>query len=256
MRETISFIGVGEFAQHLIHGFVHSQTRHEIILSPRNKQRAIDLSKEFGLQIASSNAEVVRASTIVFLSTRPKQAEQALTDLPWTAKHLLISVAAGISREQLLQLVAPADVCVSMLVNAAAVGVSPVSLFPDNQRARAVLQNLGSVYTMPDVAAFEAASVFGAVYGWVFALADQLQQWSVDNGIPDEAARGFAVETLQAAMIMASERSDKSLTELTNELRTPGGITQHGLEGLDAHDALQAWRDACSSVLERLSKPY
>ena len=68
--------------------------------------------------------------------------------------------------------------------------------------------------------------------------------------------RGFAIESLHAAMIMATERSDKSLPDLVDELHTPGGITQHGLESLDAHDVVQAWRDACSSVLERLSKPY
>jgi len=57
-------------------------------------------------------------------------------------------------------------------------------------------------------------------------------------------------------MITAFERGYISLKDLTNELCTPGGITQHGLESLDAHDALQVWQDACSSVLERLAKPY
>ncbi len=256
MKEIIGFIGVGEFAQHLIHGFKRLDADVDIVLSPRNRQRTTALSRKFDLHIAASNAEVVDAATVIFLCTRPKQMQEALANLPWAEKHLLISVAAGVSLERLRSLVAPADVCLSMLVNAAAAGCSPVSLFPDNTRATNVLQHLGHVYDMPDETAFEAASVFGAVYGWIFALADNLERWSNTSGIPDAAARGLAVSTLQAAMTMANRRNNESLKDLTDELRTPGGITQHGLEQLGKQDALRAWQDACASVLTRLSKPY
>ena len=69
-------------------------------------------------------------------------------------------------------------------------------------------------------------------------------------------ARELVTGTVGAAAAMVQARSGDAIPVMVDELRTPGGLTEHGLQYLDERDALKAWPDACAAVLARLSQPY
>ena len=62
--------------------------------------------------------------------------------------------------------------------------------------------------------------------------------------------------TVGAAAAMVRARNSDTIPVMVDELRTPGGITEHGLQFLNEREALAAWPDACAAVLARLSQPY
>lgn len=255
MTDTVGIIGVGHIARYLVDGLMRSADPPAIVLSPRGRQQSASLGERFALAVAADNREVVERCNLVILATRPKQAIEAATGLPWRPRQVLVSVAAGVPLNALLRVAAPATCVRAMPISCAAIGESPTSIHPDEPTARALFQRVGSVYAMPDEAAFEAASVLGATYGWVHALIKETAEWTAAAGVPEAAARALVVEMARGAAGMVLARPDLDLAAMIETLATPGGITALGLEVLDDRGAWAAWRAALAAALARIREP-
>ncbi len=252
MTLQLGIIGVGHLASYVVEGLFATDDPPDILLSPRNTKRADVLRKRFGVRIANDNHAVVRQSDIVILATRPQQALTAATDLPWRDGQTLVCVAAGVSRARLSTVAAPATIVRAMPVSCAAIGESPTSLYPDDANARSLLARLGPVIALPDEPSFQAASVIGAYYAWIYALAAETMPWLETAGIPTAAGRSLVLQAIRGAAGMMLARPDDSPADMIRDLATPGGITELGLDLLGQRSALTAWRDACQVSLERL----
>jgi pyrroline-5-carboxylate reductase len=253
MTLRVGIIGVGHLTSYVVEGLCAANDPPDILLSPRNAERASALSERFGVRTAANdNRTVVSQSDIVILATRPPQALNAATDLPWRAEQTLICVAAGVSCAGLSTVASPARIVRAMPISCAAIGESPTSLYPDDANARSLLTRLGPVIALPDESSFQAASVIGAYYAWIYALVAETMPWLETAGVPNAAGRSLLLQAIRGATGMMLARPDDSPADMIRKLATPGGITERGLELLDQRGALTAWRDACQVSLERL----
>lgn len=252
MTATVGIVGVGHIAGYLVEGLMRGTDPPTIVLSPRGREQSARLGGRFALAVAADNREVVERSNLVILATRPKQAIEAATGLPWSEKHVLISVAAGISLAALRRVAAPATCMRAMPISCAAIGESPTPIFPDVPSARALFARVGTVHAMPDEAAFDAASVLGASYGWVHALIQETADWTAAAGVPEAAARALVAEMVRGAAGMVLARPDLDLAQMIATLATPGGITARGLEVLEDREAWAAWQAALATALARI----
>lgn len=252
MSGAIGIIGVGHLAGYLVEGLKRKNPDLDLVLSPRNAAMSRLLADRWGARVADDNGQVVERSSIVVLATRPEQSAAAAAGLPWRASQTLVSVAAGLPAGALAGVAAPARVVRAMPVACAAINESPTAIFPDDLNARALFSRLGVVQAFADEASFEAASVFGAVYGWAFALVAETSGWAARSGLPAEQARTLAALVLRGAAGMALRDPETPLPDILATLATPGGITRLGLDALDERGALAAWSDACEIVLARL----
>ena len=252
MTLRVGIIGVGHLASYVVEGLCAANDPPDILLSPRNAERASVLSERFGVRTANDNRTVVSQSDIVILATRPPQALNAATDLPWRAEQTLICVAAGVSCAGLSTVASPARIVRAMPVSCAAIGESPTSLYPDDANARRLLTRLGPVIALPDEPSFQAASVIGAYYAWIYALVAETMPWLEASGIPNAAGRSLVLQAIRGATGMMLAHPDDSPADMIRELATPGGISECGLELLEQRGALSAWRDACQVSLARL----
>lgn len=251
MTSSIGIIGVGHLAGYLVEGLKRAPDCPEIVLSPRNADKSRTLAGQFGTRVAAGNAQVVEAADTVILATRPAQAVPAATGLPWRAGQTLICVAAGIPLEALAAVAGPATVVRAMPISSAAIGESPTSLYPDDNAARRLFERLGPVHALPDETSFEAASVLGAFYGWVYAMLAEVTAWTEGHGVPSQTARDLVAQTARGASGMILGRPNETLAAMLDTLCTPGGITSRGLEVLEEKEAISAWGAACRAALER-----
>jgi pyrroline-5-carboxylate reductase len=226
----------------------------EIVLSPRNPAKAADLASRFGATVAAGTQEVAECAGILLLTTRPPDAVAVLRELVLRPDQLIISAAAGIDLQALAPAAAPACAVRAMPLSCAAVNASPTLLYPDDARARALLELVGQVHAMKSEEAFVRASAISAFYGWLFALLDRAAGWVETGGVPPEAARSLVLETAQGTARLGLARPQEELADLLDALATPGGITRQGLEILHGRDDLGSWIAALDAVYGRLTE--
>ena len=249
---VLGILGVGHLAEYLVLGWRRAGIPHEILLSPRGAAMSAKLAAEQGCAVAPDNETLVARSDVLVLATRPAHAVPAVTGLPWRAGQTVVSVVAGLETADLAPAVAPARLVRTMPITCCAIGESPTVMYPEDGVTRELFEGLGGVLAVPDEARFTTASVFGAYYGWVFALVERSAGWAAEAGLNPALARDLAAQTVKGAAAMALARPGEPLAEIIAGLATDGSITKHGLDRLIDAGAFGPWRDACQAVHDRL----
>ena len=105
---VIGFIGTGELALYTIRGLRRKDYKSPILLSPRNREIASLLQRDYGCEVMPDNQAVVDHCDYPVIATRPPDCLDALSELQCRPGQVLISVVAGVTLEQLRGVV-PAD---------------------------------------------------------------------------------------------------------------------------------------------------
>lgn len=249
---TLGVIGVGHLAASILKGLLRvGMSPGEMILSPRGY--GATLAERHGFLLAKDNADVVAKSRLVLLAVRPADAPLALDGLPWREDQIVVSACAGVPISQLASAAAPAQIVRIMPLTASEIGASPTLVYPLRPEIEPYLNAIGSIIELETEDQFEVGTVSAAIYGWAQALVRESSDWSVANGLSEAAARKLVAQTFVASGRMIAE-SDEPMDAILESLCTPGGITEAGLVHLQDQRAIDAWRQSCDVVLERLRK--
>ncbi|SDO94498.1 pyrroline-5-carboxylate reductase [Desulforhopalus singaporensis] len=254
MSKTLGILGVGHLASYVVTGLRNAGDQRPVLLSPRNKKRALTLKQEYGCDIAVDNQAVVNQCKIVLLSVRPAQVEEILNNLKFTADHLLVSCVAGISLEQIKILAGPAEVVLTLPLACSEMGQGVVPLHPDNLIARELLSRLGRVIVFNDQGQFGLASTAACMNGWMYAFLDNLTNWFAAKGLSETQARELVLHSVQGATALAAVKTDQSLREICDSIATSGTYTRIGLDILEAKEAFSPWAEACEKINEALAE--
>ena len=89
----LGFIGTGNIVSDVVTGISKSKINYkQIVISPRNKKKALYLKRRFKkISIARNNQEVVNNSDWIFLGLLPKIGEKILPGLKFKKNQILIS---------------------------------------------------------------------------------------------------------------------------------------------------------------------
>ncbi len=253
MIDRIGIIGVGHLASFLVEGLMNSGHKIELFLSPRNVKTSTTLAKKYGAIIASTNQEVVNNAYLIILSTRPKDIINVVKSLKFGQNHIIVSVAAGVLLETLKPLVAPATVVRALPLSCAAINKSPTLIFPEHPHVLSLFSLLGEVHSVPNETLFTSASVISAFYGWIFALAKEVIEWTIKTGVSSQTAEKLVLETIEGMAAISLVQESCDLNNIIKTLATPGGITELGLNILAEKKAIVSWNDALWGVLKHLS---
>ena len=251
MKATIGIIGVGHLAGYLVAGLMKADTPPRIILSPRGAQQSARLSKQFGLEIATSNSDVVERSDVVLLATRPPDLIDAITGLPWREGQTAVSVAAGIALSALQTAVSPATAVRTLPVTAAEIGESPTCMYPENAAARAVFEALGSIHVFKDEETYELASIQGVIFSVFHAGIQSIAEWMATTGVEAGEAREITARALRATGGMVLAHPENDFDHMVSEYATDGSLTLVALQELRRNGGPNAWPDAFGAALKR-----
>lgn len=248
----IGIIGIGHLGAALATGYARAGLSKDVTLSPRSVVKSAALHDEFGIEVAETNDDVVRASDAVIIAVRPSDVLDTVRMLPWRQGQVAISVAAGITAGSLRGAVIPADAARAMPVMASAINESAVPLFPDNPLAVQALSPLGSVSPFDTEDAFNTTSALGAWFGWLFQLVGETSDTLVSSGVDEIQARKVSADMMRAAGAFMANNPERNPMDILRDLATPGGITEIGLRSLKNADAFTPWDDAMKAAVERL----
>jgi len=248
----IGILGVGHLISYLVPGMLRGEHKPDFLLSPRNRQTALTLAQNHTLKIAKSNHQLVEACDVIILSVRPGQVKSAIEDLPWRNGQLIISLCAGVSIDEISTHAKGVRITRALPVTAAKSGESPTAIYPRCQFTQTLFGPCGPTVMLDDEDQFEAATMFGAYYGWIQHLIGEMTEWAQANDLSPETSRLLACQMTRAAATTVRDTPEKPIAALVDELCSPGSITGLGLDSLKRQDAFKAWHQAGDDVLQNL----
>lgn len=243
---VIAFIGGGNMARSLIGGLVaRGRSAGSIHVSEPNEALRVALATEFGVAVHADNAEAAASAEVWVFAVKPqvmKSVCAALAPIAQTGRPLILSIAAGISSEQLDRWLG-GDLAVvrSMpntpaLLGAGATGLYANARVSPAQRADAesLMQATGITEWIADEALMDAVTALsGSGPAYVFLLAEAMQAAGEAQGLPSESARKLALQTILGAARMLTESGEPAAV-LRQRVTSPNGTTQAALERFEA----------------------
>ena len=246
IEDTLAFIGGGNMARSLIGGLIARghDPRTIRVAEPVDALRDA-LAKDFGVSVFAEASQAVQGASTWVLSVKPQVLRgvcEALAPQAQATKPLVVSVAAGITTAQIDRWLGGGMPVVRTMPNTPALlGAGVTGLFanarvaPDDRtQTQSLLSAAGETVWIDDEAQMDAVTaVSGSGPAYIFLLAESLQSAGEAEGLPPDAARTLALQTLLGAGRMLVE-GDAPAAELRRRVTSPNGTTQAAIDTFEA----------------------
>jgi pyrroline-5-carboxylate reductase len=183
---------------------------------------------------------------VVLLGFKPQQLPDAAAAVrPFVGKDtLLLSILAGVDLATLRGAFPEARAIVRVMPNlAAALGKSPIALVGEADAAAraetdALMAPLGQAEWLSGEDQMDLVTALaGSGPAFVYRVIDALASGAAALGLPREQADRLALSMVEGAAMLAAQ-SEHAPAELARRVASPGGVTQVGIDVLDADDRL------------------
>ncbi|XP_069009075.1 pyrroline-5-carboxylate reductase 3 isoform X2 [Embiotoca jacksoni] len=256
----IGFIGAGNMAFGIAKGILSGNVLPVNIKVSAPSSRSLGRFQEAGIAVTHSNAEVVCGSDVVFVAVKPHLVPKVLGEISQhvTDRHIVVSVAAGVTLATLEELLPENSVVIRLMPNLPCLVQEGALLFARgshaNQEAGALLQSLltrcGLVEEGPEAWIDIHTGLSGSGVAFVYLFAEALAEGAVKMGMPSALAHSIAAQTVLGAGRLLRD-SGKHPAQLRSEVCTPGGTTIYGLHALEQGGVRASTMTAVEVATER-----
>lgn len=253
---TFGVLGVGSIAESIVIGLCSASEAPEVVLSPRNAERAARLAARFPtVEVASDNQEVLEVADVVVVCVLPAQADDVLSGLRFRADQAVVSAIANLSMARLRDLVGPArEISRSIPVPAVARGASQTPVHPATGSGSELFGRLGGTLPVAEESAFEALSAASATVAAYYDYLAAIAGWLVDHGVEEVAARRYVAARFEE-LGPELRGSDVDFSVLAGAHSTPGGLNEQLARELRGAGIPDAVRSGLDGLLARLLPP-
>ena len=239
----IAIIGAGNMGGSIARGLAKGSLidDSDIIVSNPSAGKLEKLKKEFpGISITNSNVEAATGADIVILAVKPWFMEPVMRELKLKSKQILISVAAGISFEELAHyVVAPEMAMFRLIPNTAISELESMTLIAarntndeQNLFMLRLFNEMGMAMLIPEdkIAATTALTSCGIAY--VLKYIQAAMQAGIEMGIRPKDAMEMVAQSVKGAAALILNNDTHPSVEI-DKVTTPGGITIKGINELE-----------------------
>lgn len=230
-----------------------------IYLSDVNTARVEELVARYGMASKPSNVEAVRASELVLVSVKPQDIAGVLEEIgpALGPRHLILSIAAGISTRFIEERVAQVPVVRAMPNAAAAVGAGITAICAGSRAseghlgvAERLLEGVGSVVRVREAYIDAVTAISGSGPAYVALFAEAMVDAGVTAGLSRPLASELVVGTLAGAAAMMAE-GGMSPAAVREAVTSPAGTTAMALVELERGGVRAAVLNAVLAAAER-----
>ncbi len=261
----IGFLGAGQMATALAKGWATAgllDLTHSLASDPYQAARE-KFQATTGIRATNSNAEVIAAADVLVLAVKPQMMNAVLPEAAATisAKHLVVSIAAGITLKQLaewigsdtrLVRVMPNTPC---LVGASATGysVGPKATAADGELVGTLFRSVGNAFAVPENLLDAVTGLSGSGPAYVYVMIEALADGGVRVGLPRDIALSLAAQTVFGAAKMVIETGSHPAA-LKDAVASPGGTTIAALHALERAGFRAGLMDAVEAAAKRATE--
>jgi pyrroline-5-carboxylate reductase len=246
----------------LARGWLHAGlvTSDRILASDPIPQARAEFARATGTSSQELNRPVVERSDVLVLAVKPQNMAALLAEIGplVTPRHLVISIAAGVTLRQLadglgadrrLIRVMPNTPC---LVGASAAGyaAAATATAADCRLVDRLLGSVGKAFALPERLLDAVTGLSGSGPAYVFVMIEALSDGGVRMGLPRDVATQLAAQTVFGAAKMLLE-TGLHPGILKDQVASPGGTTIAGLHALEKAGFRSALMDAVEAAAKR-----
>ncbi len=243
MNDAIAFIGGGNMARSLIGGLIaRGRASASIHVAEPVKALRDALHADFGVTVFNDGAAAVDWASAWVFAVKPQVMRsvcEALAPKAQASRPLVISIAAGITGTQLDRWLGGALPIVRTMPNTPALlGAGITGLHASahvDAAGRAFADTLlaaaGKTVWVEDEGLMDAVTgVSGSGPAYIFLMAEAMIEAGIAEGLPADAARSLALETVLGAARMLTEKNAPAPAELRRRVTSPNGTTHAAIE--------------------------
>lgn len=241
--KKISIIGCGNLGLSIVKGLIDQSDfpKKNIIVTKRNTHSIQHLS-ELGIEVTSNNAKAVSDSDIVLISVKPYDIFNVLEEIKGSlvpGKHILISVATGISIKEIKDKIKTAIPFFRAMPNTAADVKESITCIcseganaKDIETVNALFSIVGTPLSIKEEL-MESATVLGACgIAFVLRFMRAMVQGGIQIGFDSATASTIVNHTVKGAAQLIIERKQHPEYEI-DKVTTPKGCTIVGLNEME-----------------------
>ena len=250
----LGFIGTGNIVSDVIFGISKSKIKYKkIIISPRNKKKALYLKKYFKrVIIAKDNQEVINKADWIFLGILPKVGEEILPKLKFRNKHVIVSFMSTTNYPKLKKLIKTKSVIIRAIpMPPIRLGKGPVAIFPPNKKVKNFFNKIGTTIEIKNE---KLSKNFWAISGTMasfYELLNVLSKWLIRKKTNKLDAQKYVTSLYSALAELALLNSSKPLKNLVDE-QTPGGLNWQGVNELRKSGYYRLLEKSLKKIYKRL----
>lgn len=242
--QKITIIGGGNMGEVMARGIISAglMDAKNVTISDVARERLDYLSRNYSVNVTESNSEALENATVVILAVKPQNMAEVLREISGLVRgdELFISIAAGISLRFLEENLGGTVRVIRVMPNtpaligagAAALAAGGSATENDLALARGIFDSVGITVIVKEelIDAVTGLSGSGPAYG--FMIIDALKEGGVKLGLSEDIALILAAQTILGAAKLCLV-GDKTPSELTAMVTSPGGTTIEGLKALE-----------------------
>ncbi len=252
MPNKIGLIGGGNMGEAIIHSV---SKKYVCAVVEKDAKRVQYLRKKYSVR-AGDLKSVVALSDFIIVAVKPQDIDDVLKRLSFivTSKHLIVSIAAGITIGYIEKLLGGKIKVIRTMPNMPAMigqGMTAVAVGrfvkPSDVKAVCTLFDyLGKTVVVKENLMDAVTAVSGSGPAYLFLFMECLMNAAKDLGLSDDLSRLLVETTLQGSIhLVQKQKADPA--ELRAKVTSKGGTTQAALEIFEKHkfggiisEALQA----------------
>jgi len=262
---TVGFLGAGKMATALARGFVQAglTKAEQIIASDPVEAARSAFAKDVGAKITGFNPDVLKSAAVVLLAVKPDQVADVLKEVRshFTEKHLLISIAAGVTLTKLesglgggarvIRVMPNTPALVGASATAYALGKNATT--EDGRLAQKLFSSVGVAFQLKESLLDAVTGLSGSGPAYIYTIIEALSDGGVAVGLPREVATRLAAQTVlgSARMVLETGQHPGALKDMVT---SPGGTTIEGIHELEKGGLRNALMNAVRAATEKSKK--
>ena len=238
-----AIIGAGNMGGSIARGLAKGSIipASDIIVSNPSQGKLDKLKAEFpALQTTHDNQEAVTGAEFIILAVKPWLIKPVLRELKLKSKQILISVAAGISFEELAQNVADKEMTMFRIIPNTAVSemesmtlIASRNATPEQEQLMLdIFNQMGLALLIPEEKFAAATSMTSCGIAYVLKYIQAAMQAGIEMGLRPKDAMQMIAQSLKGAAALIQNNDTHPSVEI-DKVTTPGGITIKGINELE-----------------------
>jgi len=242
--KKVGFVGAGNMGEALVKGLLAANLvpAEAVYATDVRLERLKELDRQYGIQVAADNAELVRHVDVVILAVKPQIMEPVLREIApaVTRRKLVISIAAGVSTARIRAALGKDARLIRVMPNTPALvleGVTAIAkadgLEPgDLDIAGEIFSAVGRVVVLGEELMDAVTGLSGSGPAYVALVVESLADGGVRMGLDRLTAMTLATQTVLGAARLLLE-TGMHPGALKDMVSSPGGTSIAGIAALE-----------------------